>query len=92
MVVSTVASQREGSRFDPHLEPPASSHRPKTGMLGSLVTLKIILRSERAWLFVCGPVMDWRPVQGVSCLSPDDHGSPRDPTVGLSGYRKRMDG
>ena len=45
--VSTVTSQREGSRFDPHLGPfcvefacgfspgtPASSHRPKTCMLG----------------------------------------------------------
>ena len=23
-------------------------------------------------LSLCGPVMDWRPVQGVPCLSPDD--------------------
>ena len=23
-------------------------------------------------LFLCGPVMDWRPVQGVPSLSPDD--------------------
>ena len=50
VVVRTVASQREGSRFDPHLGPfcvefacflhgfspgtPASSHRQKTCMLG----------------------------------------------------------
>ena len=44
----------------------------------------------------CGPVMDWRPVQGVPRLSPDDHWDrlqpPRDPTDGLSGYRKWMDG
>jgi len=23
-------------------------------------------------LSLCGPVMDWRPVQGVPCLSPND--------------------
>jgi len=44
----------------------------------------------------CGPVMDWRPVQGVPCLSPDDRWDrlqpPRDLTDGLSGYRKWMDG
>ena len=42
-----------------------------------------------------GPVMDWRPVQGVPRLSPNDHWDrlqpPRDPTDGLSG-RKWMDG
>ena len=47
-------------------------------------------------LSLCGPVMDWRPVQGVSRLSPDDHWDklqpPRDPTDGLSWYRKWMDG
>ena len=47
-------------------------------------------------LSLCGPVMDWRPVQGVPCLSPDDRWDriqpPRDPTDGLSGYRKWMDG
>jgi len=60
---------------------------------------KIVLRSEceRAWLFVlCGPVMDWRPVQGVPRLSPYDRWDrlqpPRDPTDGLSRYRKWMDG
>jgi len=40
-------------------------------------------------LFLCGPVMDWRPVQGVPCLSPDDRRDrlqpPRDPTDGLDG-------
>jgi len=40
--------------------------------------------------------LDWRPVQGVPRLSPDDHWDmlqpPRDPTDGLSGYRKWMDG
>jgi len=46
-------------------------------------------------LSLCGPVMDWRPVQGVPRLSPDDRWDrlqpPRDPTDGLSGYRKWMD-
>ena len=36
-----------------------------------------------------GPVMDWRPVQGVPRLSPSDRWDrlkpPRNPTVGLSG-------
>ena len=40
-------------------------------------------------LSLCGPVMDWRPVQGVPRLSPDDRWDrlqlPRDPTDGLDG-------
>jgi len=47
-------------------------------------------------LSLCGPVMDWRPVQGVPRLSPDDRWDrlqpPRDPTDGLSGYSKWMVG
>ena len=47
-------------------------------------------------LSLCGPVMDWRPVQGVPLLLPNDRWDrlqpPRDPTDGLSGYRKWMDG
>ena len=46
-------------------------------------------------LSLCGPVMDWRPVQGVPRLSPEDCWDrvqpPRDPTDGLS-VRKWMDG
>jgi len=46
-------------------------------------------------LSLCGPVMDWRPVQGVPCLSSDDHWDrlqpPHDLTDGLSGYRRWMD-
>ena len=60
---------------------------------------KIVLRSEcervcgcLSHLSLCGPVMDWRPVQGVPRLLPDDRWDrlqpPRDPTNGLSGYRK----
>jgi len=45
-------------------------------------------------LSLCGPVMDWRPVQGVPRLSPNDHWDrlqpPRDLTNGLSEYRKWM--
>ena len=57
---------------------------------------KVVLRSECVWLLVlCGPVIDWWPVQGVPCLLPDDRWDrlqpPRDPTDGLSGYRKWMD-
>jgi len=47
-------------------------------------------------LSLCGPVTDWRPVQGVPRLSPNDCWDrlqpPCDPTEGLSGYRKWMDG
>ena len=43
---------------------------------------------------LCGPVMDRRPVQAVPRLSPNDSCDrlqpPRDPTVGLSGYRRKM--
>jgi len=45
---------------------------------------------------MCGPVMDWRPVRGVPRLPPDDRWDrlqpPRDPTDGLSGYWRWMDG
>ena len=47
---------------------PASSHRPKTCMSGWLVTLN--WPSE--WVWVRMVVCDWRPVQGVPCLSPND--------------------
>ena len=57
---------------------------------------KIVLRSECGRLSLCGPVMDWQPVQGAPRLSPDDRWDrlqpPRDPTNRLSGYRKWMDG
>jgi len=59
---------------------------------------KIVPRSECervcGCLSLCGPVMDWRPVQGVPRLSPNGIGSspPRNPTDGLSGDRKGMDG
>jgi len=61
---------------------------------------KIVLRSvcERVCgcLSLCCPVMDWRPVQDVPRLSLDDRWDrlqpPHDPTDGLSGYRKWMDG
>ena len=47
-------------------------------------------------LSLCGPVMDWRPVQGGPRLSPDDRWDRlqplRDPTDGLSKHRKWMDG
>jgi len=104
VVVSTVASQQEGSRFHPHLGPFcvefACSPRVCVGSLWVLrlppttqkhVRLigvsKIVLRSEcdrvcgcLSRLSLCGTVMDWRPVQGVPCLSPNGIGS-RQPTV-----------
>ena len=50
---------------------------------------KIVPRSEHGCVVVCliclcGPVMDWRPVQGVHCLLLDDRWDrPHDPTNGL---------
>jgi len=59
---------------------------------------KIVLRSVcgcLSHLSLCGPVMDWWPVQSVPCLLPNDHWDwlqpPCNPTNGLSGYRKWMD-
>ena len=58
---------------------------------------EIVLRSEcgcLSRLSLCG--LWWRPVQGEPRLSPDDRWDrlqpPRDPTDGLSVYRKWMDG
>ena len=61
------------------------------------MTLKLSLGvSVSGCLSLCGPVMDWRHEQGVPRLSPDDRWDrlqpPCDPTDGLSGYRKWMDG
>ena len=61
---------------------------------------KIVLRSEcvcgcLSRLSLCGPVMDWRPVQGVPRLSPNDFWdrlqTPCNPTDRLSECRKWMD-
>jgi len=46
---------------------------------------------------LCGPVMDWRPIQGVACLLPngswDRLQSPCDPELDLTGMEnRRMDG
>ena len=37
----------------------------------SKLTLRVSV-SVHGSLSLCGPVMDWRPVQGVPCLSPND--------------------
>jgi len=41
---------------------------------------------------LCRPVMDWRPVQRVPRLSPNDSWDRLQPLIGLSGYRKWMNG
>jgi len=62
---------------------------------------KIVLRSEcervcLTRLSLCGPVMDWRPVQGVPRLSPSDCWDslqpPPRPDRRIRRYRKWMDG
>jgi len=68
---------------------------PKTMHVRFIVDSKLSLGvsvSVHGCLSLCGPVMNWRPVQGVPRLSPEDcWDRPRDPTDGLSG-RKWMDG
>ena len=113
MVVNTIASQQEGSRFNSRLRPFcvefACSPRVCIGSLWVLrlpptvknmhVRLigvsKIVLWSECervcGCLSLCGPVMDWRPVQGVPDGRWDRLQPPHDPTDGLSGFRKWMD-
>ena len=81
---------------------PVSYHCPKTCMLGFLVSLKLSLGVSvsvcgcSSRLSLCGPMTDWRPVQGVPRLLPEycwDRLHPHcDPTDGLNGYRKWMDG
>ena len=78
---------------------PASSHHPKTCMLVSLklsLGVSVSVCGCLSRFSLCGPVMDWRPVQGVPRLSPNDCWDrlqpARDPTDGLSRYRKWMDG
>ena len=75
---------------------PASSHRPKNmhvrligdSKLSLGVSVSVCGCLSRSSLY--GPVMDWRPVQGVPRLSPDDRWDRlqpplRDPTDGLDG-------
>ena len=78
VVVSTVASQREGSRFNSQLGPfcvCVCMFSPCTrgfspGTVQKHGVSKIVLRSEGVCgcLSLCGPVMDWRPVQCVRSI------------------------
>ena len=96
MVVSTVASQRECSRFYPHLGPfcvefacspvyawvlsgysgffPLSKNMHVRLIGDSKLSLGVSVSvcGCLSRLSLCGPVMDWQPVQGVPRLSPDD--------------------
>jgi len=79
------------SRYSGFLPPPKSMHVRLIGdfklSLGVSVSVCGCL-SRLSRLSLCGPVMDWRPVQGVPRLSPDDRWDrlqpPRDPTDGLT--------
>ena len=65
---------------------PASSHHPETCMLGLIGDSKLSLGVSVSVhgcvsrLSLCGPVMDWRPVQGVPRLSPNDSWDKLQPT------------
>ena len=82
---------------------PASSHCPKNMYVRLIGDSKLSLGVSvnvcgcLSRLSLCGPVMDWRPVQGVPRLSPDDRWErlqpPCDPTDGLHGIENGwMDG
>lgn len=95
-VFRVVASKRKGHRFASQLIcaeflffpcTQVFSHRPKTWMLGSLMTLHYPSVWMRVWIVVLslyGSVMDWQPVQGVprawqSVTAGDEHMLPCDP-------------
>ena len=74
---------------------PASSHCPKTCILGSLVTLgvSVSMLGYLSCLSLCCPVMAWQPVQGAPCLSHNDSWDrPAKAWIGLSGCKIKMDG
>ena len=77
VVGSAVASQQEGSWFQflsvgPVLCGVCMFSPCMRGTLGVRVSMDGCL----SHLSLCGPVMDWRPVQGVPCLSPNDSWDP----------------
>jgi len=59
------------------------------------IGVSVIMYVCLSHLSLCGPVMNWWPIQGVPCLSPNDSWDrlqpPLRPWVGLSGYIKCMD-
>jgi len=96
VVVSTVASQREGSRFNSRLvlsvwslhvlpvyawvlsryssflPPSKNMHVRLTGDSKLSFGVSVSVCGCLSRLSLCCPVMDWRPVQGVPHLSPND--------------------
>jgi len=78
------------SRYSGFLPPPKNMHVRLIG--DSKLSLGVSLSWQCCRLCLCGPEMNWRPVQGVPRLLPDDRWDrlqpPCDPTDGLSGYRK----
>ena len=80
------------SRYSGFLPPSKNMHGRLTG--DSKLSLGVSV-SVCGRLSLCGPVMDWRPVQDVPCPFAqwplDRLQPPHDPTDGLSGYRKWMD-
>ncbi len=53
---------------------PASSHNPKTCRLigDSKLPVGVNVSVSACLSLYVSPVIDWRPVQGVPCLSPND--------------------
>ena len=68
------------------LPPSKNMHVRLIGVSKLSLGLSVSVHGCLPRLSLCGPVMDWRPVQGVPRLSPDDRWDrlqpPRDPTDG----------
>ena len=68
---------------------PASSHSPKTCKMGtrligySKLTIGVTVSVNGCLSLCVGPVIDWRPVQGVPRLSPNDAGIGSSPPATL---------
>ena len=81
------------SGYSGFLPPPENMHVRLTGDSKLSVGVSV---SVHGCVSLCGPAMDWRPVQGVPCVLPNDNWdslqSPPATLNGLSKYRKWMDG
>ena len=80
------------SGYSGFLPPYKNMHVRLTGDSKLSLGVSVSVHGCLSRLSLCGPVMDWRPVQGVPMTAGIGSSPPRDPTDGLSGYRKWMDG
>jgi len=73
------------SRYLGFLPPPKNTLFRLTGDSKLTLGVSVSVDGRLSRFSLCGPVMDWRPVQGVPCLSPTDSWDrfqpPRDPEL-----------